>query len=53
MRIKTPGVGGWEMVSESRLPPWLVVCMRENDFLRGRSEGGKGLVIASFDKQDK
>jgi len=27
--------------------------MRENDFLRGRSEEGKGLVTVSFGKQDR
>ncbi len=37
------------MVSEPAPPG----CMRENEFLRGRSEEGKGLVIASLDKQDE
>ncbi len=27
--------------------------MRENDFLRGRSGEGKGLVTVSFDKKDE
>ncbi len=38
------------MVSEYRPPAG---CMRENDFLRGRSEEGKGLVTVSFDKKDQ